>query len=166
MILYAADLCEQLPYSSTLISSTWAAKPASYNARPPVASPSQDVKRERDNQMTSLLVQAIQMAAERGDVASRTALANFESLLQLLPQDLPITDPYITESGSICLDWDENPDCQLSVLLKDRGQVAFSAYFSGEKVNGSTRFSGLQLPDSLLAVAKRWASGNRARHAT
>lgn len=160
----AMDACEQVPYSSTLISHTWAARPASYNARPPVASPLQDVKRERDKQMTALLLREMQSTPRTNSVVTPSALSNFERLLQLLPQDLPLTDPYVTEAGSICLDWDDDPNCQLSVLLKDRGQVAFSAYFSGEKVNGSTRFSSLQLPESLLAVAKRWANTNRTRN--
>lgn len=159
----AVDLCEHVPYSAPLAATTWTAKRSAYIARPPEASPVENVKIERDARMRTLLVQSIVEASERGVAPKPAAIENFDALLQLLPAELPITDPYVTDAGSISLDWDDEPSAQFALLLKDGGQIAFAAYFSGEKVNGSTRFSGLQLPESLLDAAHRWSREVRER---
>lgn len=64
-------------------------------------------------------------------------------------------DAYTTEQGSTCIDWDDDPQNQLSVIVND-GRVTFAAYHHGEKVHGLAkgpvfigalqRFSGAQVP--------------------
>ncbi|ATE73827.1 hypothetical protein CNO08_22165 [Lysobacter capsici] len=93
---------------------------------------------------------------------SLSALDNLSAFLRLLPAELPSTEVYITPNGSICFDWDEDPNHQLSLLLKDKNQIAFAAYFSGEKVHGSTRFASHQLPEIMATVTNRWIRGRRA----
>lgn len=157
MTTLAMDMCEQVPYSASLAESTQVARVAAFRARPPVASPVEVMKIDRDARIRGFLVEAISEARASGTEPKLSALENFEALLRLLPADLPVTDPYISQSGSICLDWDFDSRSQLSVLLKDKNQIAFAAYFSGERVHGSTRFSSHELPEVLATVAKRWS---------
>jgi hypothetical protein len=161
MTLDAATL-EQIPYSAQFARSTWVANPTDFRARAPVTSPSQAVKIERNLRMSEYLNQAITESADEGLSPAASAVENFDALLRLLPSDLPLTDPYVSDAGSVCLDWDANPTCQLSVMLKANHQIAFAAYFRGEKVHGSARFSDQQLPESFLGIAERWI--NMARH--
>lgn len=157
MTTLAVDMCEHVPYSASLSESTQTARVAAFRARPPVASPAEAMKLGRDSRIRSFLVKAIDEAQAGGTEPKLSALENFDAFLRLLPADLPVTDPYVSESGSICFDWDFDPQCQLSVLLKDKNQIAFAAYFSGEKVHGSTRFSSHELPEILATMAKRWS---------
>lgn len=153
---YAIDNAEQVPYSATLAEATAETGGIKFCARPPLASPAQALVEARREAFRLHLAEAVDEAYEDGIEPSLSALENFDGLLRLLPVYLPLTEPYISASGSICLDWDFNPACQLSILLKDRNQVAYAAYFSGEKVHGSARFSHKELPEILAAVAKRW----------
>lgn len=158
MTSVAWDMCEQVPYSATLAESTRTERTAAFRARPPFASPTEAMKMERNARMH----EAVQDAIEEDEASpSLSALENFEALLRLLPAEFPATGAYISPSGSICLDWDSNPSCQFSILLKDKNQIAFAAYFSGEKVHGSTRFSSHGLPESMAAVAKRWLKNHQ-----
>ncbi len=157
------DMQEQVPYSATLAESTRTANVAAFRARPPVASPAEAMKMDRNARMFESLMEAAQQALDDDDaLPSLSALENFKALLRLLPAELPATEAYISPSGSICFDWDSDPSCQLSILLKDKNQIAFAAYFSGEKVHGSTRFSSHELPEIMASVAKRWVRNRRA----
>lgn len=156
------DMCEQVPYSATLAETTRTFKTAAFQARPPIASPAEAIKIDRNARILDSLREAIQQARdEQGSLPSISALDNFDALLRLLPTELPATEAYISANGSICFDWDADPSSQLSILLKDKNQIAFAAYFSGEKVHGSTRFSSNQLPESMATVTKRWLRNQR-----
>jgi hypothetical protein len=157
------DTQEQVPYSATLAEATRTANAAAFRAVPPVASPAESMNIERNVRLRDSLREAVQQASKEDDaLPSLSASENFEALLRLLPAELPATEAYISPSGSICFDWDSDPSCQLSILLKDKNQVAFAAYFSGEKVHGSTRFSSHELPEIMATVVKRWVRNRRA----
>lgn len=47
------------------------------------------------------------------------------------------SDWYISESGSYVVDWDEDPNRQLSIMLKPDGTVAFAIYANGERIHGN-----------------------------
>jgi len=87
---------------------------------------------------------------------SEDALRNFEVALRLLPDDLPATEPHISSFGSICLDWDKDPDNQLGIMIQAGNKIAYAAYFSGEKVNGSLDFEGSRLPEELSRHIASW----------
>jgi hypothetical protein len=157
-MIYSAVLAEPVPYSAQFSPGTWGFSRAYFNAEPPETSPSQAVEAERNLQMQKFLLQALEKASSEGVKPAQSALSRFEALLRLLPGDLPLTDPYISHAGSICLDWDADPSHQLSLMLQSNERVAFAAYFKGEKIHGSARFSGLQLPESFLGLAKRWSN--------
>lgn len=161
-ILFAADACELPTYSLMAAVRTQSVTRAPLTAKPPTATPGETIRRDRAQRMTKFLGMAQAEAASEGLAPNPWAIENFARVLDLLPADLPAVEPYISEVGSVCLDWDENPQCQLSVLLKERGQIAFAAYIAGESVYGSTQFSASRLPESLLETAKRWS---RASHA-
>lgn len=149
----ALDICEPVPYSVSLKEHTRSAQSSTFRARQSVASPVEAMRVARNAEMGLLLLQGM---LESGPEPKSSALENFERLLQLLPAELPLTDPYVSESGSICFDWDFDSRFQLSLLLKDKNQIAYAAYFSGEKVHGSSHFSGRELPEGLAYAAKRW----------
>lgn len=157
---YAAALCEPVPYSASLAESTQTTRSSSFRAEPPVASPTEVMKLDRNTRMMEFLLEELSKTTVEPKLS---ALENMFELLTLLPADLPATDPYISETGSICLDWDFYPDCQLSILLKDKNQIAYAAYFLGEKVHGSSRFSSSGLPEGLANAAKRWIRTANAR---
>lgn len=161
MTALAIDMGEQVPYSASLTESTYVARKAAYRAKPPVTSPAGAMHEIRSNRMRELLQENIVSLRVSPSPSVR---ANFENLLRLLPGDMPLTDPYVSEMGGIDLDWDSDPKCQISIMLKDQGQIAFAAYFSGEKVHGSTRFTGHELPEILAVVAKRWSREYGARN--
>lgn len=46
-----------------------------------------------------------------------------------------IQDAYTSHQGSICIDWDDDPKNQFSIIVKD-GRVTYSAYRDGMKVFG------------------------------
>lgn len=160
MTVLAIDMAEQVPYSASLVESTSVAREAAFRARPPTRSPAGAIHEVRTSRMRELLQENI---AEMRISPSPSVRANFEHLLRLLPSEMPLTDPYVSEAGGIDLDWDFDPQCQISIMLKEKGQIAFAAYFSGEKVHGSTRFSSQELPEILAVVAKRWSRELGAR---
>lgn len=162
MMLAHMDHCEPPAFVTQIAAATWSMTKAPFTAKPPVASPAETMKRERDQRMMVFFGEALEEAKANGRNAAATSIGNFSRVLQLLPADLPVTDPYISESGSICLDWDDNPASQLSVLIKDDGQIGFAGYFAGESVHGSTNFSGRNLPESLLGTIRRWTRDARA----
>src|SRR3546814_5160345 len=95
-------------------------------------------------------------------IASHT-LWNTKRFLQLLSADVPPTDAYVSEQESICFDWDENCQCQLSVMVQHGGRIAFAAYFNGDRLNGAANFTGAELPAELGAAITRWQRGGKAR---
>src|SRR3546814_15236999 len=74
-------------------------------------------------------------------IASHT-LWNTKRFLQLLSADVPPTDAYVSEQESICFDWDENCQCQLSVMVQHGGRIAFAAYFNGDRLRSEERRVG------------------------
>lgn len=157
MTTLALDMCEHIPYSASLTESTRAGRAAAFRAGPPVVSPAEAMRIERDERMINSARAAMhESIVDHGVEASLSAVTNLGLFLRLLPAEMPATDAYISANGSICFDWDGDPSCQLSILLKDKNQIAFAAYFSGEKVHGSTRFSSHELPEIMATVAKRW----------
>lgn len=83
--------------------------------------------------------------------------------LQLLPASVPATDVYVSDEQSICFDWDEDVECQLSVMVQQEGRIAFAAYFGGDRLNGATSFTGTDLPNELSSAIARWQRGGE-RH--
>lgn len=148
--------CETLFYSARVCETHSSTDPG-FTAFPPIASPAQALKLGRDQKIKSYLANAIREASDQELMPAVSACVNVDRFLQLLPAELPVTDPYVSESGSICFDWDEDPESQFSILLKSENKISYAAYFSGEKVNGSAEFSRVDLPKSLLESAKRWA---------
>src|SRR3546814_1901420 len=61
---------------------------------------------------------AIEDARESGRLIASHTLWNTKRFLQLLSADVPPTDAYVSEQESICFDWDENCQCQLSVMVQ------------------------------------------------
>lgn len=149
----AATWREVFPYSASLVESTQSTRKSAFRAVPPVASPVESMKLDRNALMNTVFLEATSNSYVPPKLS---AVGNFQPLLALLPAEMPPTDPYVSQTGSICFDWDFNPRCQLSIILKDKDQIAYAAYFSGERVHGSSRFSSLGLPEGLAAIAKRW----------
>lgn len=77
----------------------------------------------------------------------------------LLPADMPVVESYVTSSGSLCFDWDEDPRNQFSIILQAGGRIAYAGYFDGDRVNGSSRF-GAALPRDLASTLERWKERN------
>lgn len=150
------EQCETLFFSAGMRETHSSTDPY-FSAFPPIASPAQTLKLSRDLKIKAYLADAVNEAKGQGLVPAISAVGNVDRLLQLLPSEFPVTDPYISESGSICFDWDEDPENQFSILLKEGNKISYAAYFSGEKVNGAADFSRIDLPKSLLESAKRWA---------
>src|SRR3546814_1686912 len=95
---------------------------------------------------------AIEDARESGRLIASHTLWNTKRFLQLLSADVPPTDAYVSEQESICFDWDENCQCQLSVKVQHGGRIAFAAYFNGDRLNGAANFTGAELPAALGAA--------------
>lgn len=99
-------------------------------------------------------------AAERwdGGVAPRMT-AQFARMVfrfaVLVPTDVPVPECYYTPEGSICFDWDEDPQNQLSVMLQKSNRIAYAAYRAGERVHGSADFAA-SLPDELVLAIRKW----------
>lgn len=140
---------------------------AVFSALAPERSPVQEVAHDelaiRNARIREVLWSAIAAGAEEEAFVSSSALENFSVFLSLLPAAFPASEPYITDKGSICLDWYEDPQNQFSILLQDDNRIAFAAYFAGERVNGSAEFSPEALPRELIELASRWALGQRGR---
>lgn len=49
------------------------------------------------------------------------------------PEEAP--EPYISHTGATCIDWDDDPKNQLSIIVKD-GHTTFAAFHNGEKSCG------------------------------
>lgn len=43
---------------------------------------------------------------------------------------------YITEEGSVCIDWCDDPKRQLTLLVQKSGAIRYAMYLDGEKLNG------------------------------
>lgn len=140
---------------------------AVFSALAPERSPVQEVVHDelaiRNARILEVLWPAIEAGAEEDAFVSYSAFENFSVLLSLLPAIFPASEPYITDKGSICLDWYEDPQNQFSILLQDDNRIAFAAYFAGERVNGSADFSPDALPRELIEWANRWALGQWGR---
>lgn len=132
------------------------AKQLTFSAKAPTFSPRECEVIERNAEINSAFAPAFAESREDGIRVSSTAVYNFVHLLRLLPAEFPVTDPYVSHAGSICLDWDQDPNNQFSVMLLDGDRIAFSAYLAGERVNGSADFMGDQLPAQLLLAAGQW----------
>lgn len=154
MTFAMADMCEPTPYTANLLEATRSRLPTMFIAARPVASPVESMRLERNRTMHAFLNESLEQSAIQPSESSKE---NFSALLSLLPSQFPVTDPYVSQCGSIVLDWDFDPQYQLSIMLKDRDQIAFAAYLSGERVHGSTAFAASVLPDALGLIARKWA---------
>ncbi|MBL8297524.1 MAG: hypothetical protein JNN30_04160 [Rhodanobacteraceae bacterium] len=150
------DAPESRDFSATLSWQTPSCGQSRFSALPSPASPRELKILERDKILLDHAREAINEAWEDGIRVADCVAENAQRLIRLLPDFLPCVEPYVSHAGSLCFDWDENPKFQFSVLLQDRGRVSFAAYFLGEKVNGSSSFSHIDLPESLRFEAQRW----------
>lgn len=153
--------CEELALD--VPTSTGLARRLEWDALPPDRSPAEDVVTVRNAKIYELLRPALIAGAEDEAFVTYSALENFPALLSLLPAEFPVAEPYVSHEGSICLDWYQDPENQISILLQDDNRIAYAAYFAGERVNGSADFSHGALPRELLEVADRWALAHRGR---
>lgn len=128
-----------------------------YTALRPLRSPRETLLQGRNESMRQYLALAIE---EDEFEPSEAALNNFESFLRMLPQGMPATEPRISYVGSICFDWDADPDNQLGIMLQANNRIAYAAYFSGEKVNGTDDFTIGRFPEELARTISRWIRGN------
>lgn len=87
---------------------------------------------------------------------------NLYKVIEKLPAALPVPEISVTPKGSISFDWDENSDCQFSVLIQDQNRIGFSYYIAGDRLHGSASFSNEKLSDELLAAAKKWIQKNKS----
>lgn len=131
-----------------------------FSAAPPIRSVTETRRDERRGAMMSFLLDA---STEDGDTIHPSAWTNFETLLRLLPDEFPATEPRVGRNGSICLDWDRDSGNQFSIMLLAADRIAFAAYFSGEKVNGTADFDVERLPIALSQAALRWIDRSRRR---
>ena len=60
-------------------------------------------------------------------------------------------DAYVVDSGATCIDWDEDPKNQLSIILKKDGTVAYAAYYHGQQSWGNAK--GPKFMAALLQFA-------------
>lgn len=158
MSLYAQDLAE---YPAAGLLETPLTRQLDFSALPGFVTPRQSIVLDRNSLISRGLVRAYNDAARAGFPVSGLVRELAPRFIQILPDELPYAEPYISYAGTLCLDWDELPACQLSLMLQATGRVSYAAFFSGEKVNGSGDFSRASLPQGLLDVASRWlqASG-------
>lgn len=133
------------------------------SAQPSTRAPAQEQRNIRLYEIFESVVDALEN--DSGTSRMTTGYAEIMKFAMLLPSDVPVVESYITPSGSLCFDWDHDPSNQLSIMLQAGGRIAYAAYFDGDRVNGSSRFSG-KLPDDLAHAVRRWqsrASGSWAR---
>lgn len=117
----------------------------------------------RNAEMLNAINFAIDAARENGRLIASQTVWNAKRFLQLLSADVPATDAYVSEQESICFDWDEDCQCQLSVMVQHGGRIAFAAYFTGDRLNGAANFTGAELPTELVAAISRWQRGGKVR---
>jgi len=98
---------------------------------------------------------ALEGAAETG-YADKFEIFDVAKLALALPREIPVPDSYVTPTGSLCFDWDEDSKNQLSIVLQSKGRIAYAAYFDGDRMHGSARF-GAVLPEDLDLAVKRWS---------
>lgn len=134
---------------------------AAYIAVQAAPTPLQLTVAERNEEIALGFWPALLDAEKEGVQVTARTVENFQRLLALLPASLPYTAPYVSEAGSLCLDWDGNPQNQLSIMIQRNGRIAFAAYFAGERVNGSANFLPDGLPQGLVDSAARWAKTDR-----
>lgn len=126
-----------------------------YRVRTDDLTPAQRLLKGRNDSLLEAAVSALEEAMSEERVYSIEAFSDLAMLLQALPQHLPETEAHISASGSLCFDWDEDPENQLSIILQGNGRIAFAAYFAGDRVHGTARFRS-QLPEELEAAANKW----------
>lgn len=123
---------------------------------PGTIAPAHEALLERNKMMINAASDVIRQSRAGGQPVSLEAEANLPRFMRLLPPQLPCIEPYISPSGSICFDWEDDPDCQLSIMLQAGDRIAFAAYFDGERIHGNSRLPRTELPQALKAVAERW----------
>lgn len=132
--------------------------PARFNpvmiARQRTKTPAQIEQDMRTQQFIDSVVEASNEASEVGSALSFEWL-DIGKLAALLPRDISVAESYITPTGSVCFDWDEDPKNQLSIVLQPGGRVGYAAYFDGDRTHGSARF-GTSLPEDLALAVRRW----------
>jgi hypothetical protein len=67
---------------------------------------------------------------------------------------------YTSNSGSIAVDWDEDPENLLSLMISDAGQIGFVLSSHGEKRRGWADYDGNLLPEAVGDVVRIWKSRN------
>lgn len=110
----------------------------------------------------SLALNKALIEEEKATKANSATIDHFQRVMTLLPDELEASEPYVSEFGSICVDWDEDSSNLLSLVLQKDGMLSYVALLDGECVKGSEKFSGSRLPEGFLAAARRRARGIRA----
>lgn len=96
-----------------------------------------------------------QVVASGDQIHPSINLDLLKRVFALLPPGLPEVEAYVSHAGSVCLDWDDNPDNTLSLIIKGDGHVGYAAYFDGEQIHDSIYFAG-SLGNSIDRVVERW----------
>jgi hypothetical protein len=113
--------------------------------------------------MLQAACQAVLQADAEGVPVVFDALDAVGRLVAMLPSDMPsVAEAYVSESGCLNFDWDEDPENQLSIMLPDENSVAFAAYNEGDRVHGTVRF-GARLPEAMAAAVRNWIDKSRER---
>lgn len=68
----------------------------------------------------------------------------------------PRSEAHILHNGSICFDWMDDPQNQLSVAIQRGNSIAYAAYFSGEKIHGVCPLTTFALSRPFDEVVKKW----------
>lgn len=115
-----------------------------------------DALLERNKWFAQKVEDALKEESEFSAPVDETAIKNLPRFLRLLPDDMPLSGVCVTSAGSICFDWDDNLDCQLSILLQEENKISFAGYFTGDQIHGTANFTNMALPEELVAATKRW----------
>lgn len=68
-------------------------------------------------------------------------------------------DAYVSEQGSVTVDWDDDPQRQLSIMVKRDGSVSFAAYANGQRFSGDAKSPEFWRALSALAASGQGVEG-------
>lgn len=121
-------------------------------------------------ELTSLAIQVSELSVDVADSDPASAIelrlhqlaaavfGGSDSLAQvtsiaLLSEHVPLSDCYISDFGTLCCDWDDDPKYQLSLLVSGKGEIAFARYVNGNSSNCAYQpCDGITLPKVISTV--------------
>lgn len=100
---------------------------------------------------------ALRQARREGVAYASTLPASLARLASGLFLEMPPVDAYLSGEGSLCFDWDEEPDNQLSILVGANHRIAFAAYRHGVRSHGHGQMLDAQLPSEVNNALAGWS---------